>query len=607
MDESIAVGLASTIVLGIAAQWFAWRLRLPSILLLLSAGFVAGPGMAWLWPDGPRIDPDHMLGDLLLPFVSLAVAVILFDGGLSLRLRELGQAGTTVVGLITLGAAITWAGAAIASRYLLQLNWDLAALFGAILVVTGPTVIIPLLRQVKTTPKVAAILKWEGILIDPIGATLAVLTAGVILKAGTGDAATLIATGLGRTILVGTLVGVLAAGLIVLMLWRYWVPDLLHSGVILAMVIGANALANHLQSESGLLAATVMGVVLANQRLARIRHVIEFKESLGVVLVSVLFILLASRLTFNDLREMSVGSLGMLGVMVLLVRPAAVLASTLFSSLRWQERVFLACVAPRGIVAAAVTSVFALELMSEGVADAHRLVPLMFVMIVGTIIVYGLGAGPAARLLKLSQANPQGVLMVGAHPLARELARILHSRQVRCLLVDSNRRNVRTARMAGLEAIEGSILSESLLEQADLSGVGKIMAITPNSEANALAADRFVSHFGSKEVYRLPVVDEEDLADTEHAHGRPLFSKNATFGRLNQLFGQGATVKATKVTQQFTLEDFRNHHGKDALPLFVHHEDGRLTVVTQGQSPGINDGDTLIALIPAVKDQASAQ
>jgi NhaP-type Na+/H+ or K+/H+ antiporter len=294
MVEHILLSLASIIVLGIGAEWLAWRLRLPSILLLLIFGIVVGPVTGFL-------NPDALFGDLLLPVVSIAVAIILFEGGLNLRISELRQVGGVVRNLITIGVLVTWLIGAGAAHFLLGLNFALALLLGAILVVSGPTVIMPLLRHLRPSGQVGSILKWEGIVIDPIGAILAVLVFEAILAGGFREAAAVTVIGLLKTILIGGGIGMLGAMIMVLLLRRFWIPDFLHGAVSLTLVIAVFAGSNLLQTDSGLLAATVMGIYLANQRTVSVRHIVRFKENLRVLLISGLFILLAARLQVSHL------------------------------------------------------------------------------------------------------------------------------------------------------------------------------------------------------------------------------------------------------------------------------------------------------------------
>lgn len=315
--------------------------------------------------------------------------------------------------LITVGVLITWLAGAATAYFILELELELAVLLGAILVVTGPTVILPLLRHLRPGGEVGSILKWEGIVIDPIGAILAVIVFQVIIAAEGQPAASIIALSLFKAIACGGLIGAVGAFILVQMLKRFWIPDFLHSMVSLALVVAAFTVSNYIQADSGLLSVTLMGIVLANQKSVNVRHIIEFKENLRVLLISSLFILLTARLQIDDITSITTGSLVLLAVLMLAARPAAVALATLGSKISLKQRLFISWMAPRGIVAAAVVSVFSIRLQAAGYAQAELLMPLTFVVIAGTVAIYGLTASTVASRLKVAEPNPQGVLMVG--------------------------------------------------------------------------------------------------------------------------------------------------------------------------------------------------
>lgn len=600
MSEQILIELTSIVLLGIGAQWLAWRLRIPSILLLLAVGFLAGPVFGWL-------DPDAILGDLLMPVVSLSVALILFEGGLTLDLRELRSVGRAVWNLVSIGAAVTWVATSLAAWMLLGWDLPLAVLFGAILVVTGPTVIMPLLRHLQPNRQVASVLKWEGIVIDPIGALLALMVFEGIQGGALWKELPLQALmGFGRTILIGTVLGGLGAWVLSRCFSRYWVPEFLQNPVSLMACVGLFAVSNHLQHESGLLTVTLMGMLLANQTEARVRHVIEFKENLRVLLISGLFIVLAARLDLDSFRQIPIaGSIGFLLLLLFIVRPAAVMCSSLGTSLSTSERLFLSWMAPRGIVAAAVAAIFALRLEEQGMVGAGELVPMTFLVIVGTVSVYGLTSGYLARRLKISNPNPQGILFVGAYELVRDIARSLHEEGVSVLLVDNNHENVAAARMVGLPVHYGSVLSEHAVDELDLAGIGRVVAMTPNSEVNTLASLHFSEIFGREGVFQLPPSHHEQnprKALAEALQGRQLFSEEASYDQLNGLLRRGATVKKTKLTESFSLEDFYQLYGDGCLPMFAVTESGSVKVARAG-SPFLPVIDSkVIALVVAVNE-----
>ncbi len=592
MNEHFLVGLTTIVVLGVGASWLAWRLRLPSILLLLLAGFLAGPITGFL-------HPDELLGDLLFPFVSFSVALILYEGGLTLNFSEIRRDGHVVFRLITIGVLVTWAVGAAAAHSFLDLNLEMALLLSAIVVVTGPTVVGPLLQQVRPIGHVGHTLKWEGTLIDPIGALLAVLVFEIILEGELNQAPLLIAQGVLLKMLVGLVIGFIAAGLLLVLLKRFWIPDHLHNGVSLLVVLLAFTTANLLQEESGLVAATLMGLVLANQNYVPVKHIVEFKENLRVMLIASLFILLAARLSLNDFTAIGLSTVLFLAALVLVARPLSVFLGTLRSRLSFRERLLMSWMAPRGIVAAAIASIFAFRLLEAGHEGAEKLVPVTFFVIVGTVLLYGLTAKPFARLLKLADEDPQGVLIMGAHPFGRAVAQTLEEQGTRTILIDSNWQNISKARMNGLTTYYGNAYSENALEEIDFTGIGRFLALTPNEEANALAALHYAEIFGRAEVYQLATNREQQSNGRQkaplHLNGRYLFGEEVTYTSLSEQVRAGGAIKATNITNNFDLQDFQKMHPQ-AIPLFVMKADGTLQVVSQDNVQIPEPNDLLISL-----------
>lgn len=597
--EHLLIGLASIIVLGIAAQWLSWRLRMPAILLLLVVGFLAGPVTGFL-------HPDELLGDLVFPIVSLSVAVILFEGGLSLNIAELRDLGRVIGRLLTLGALITWVLSTAFAILLLDLPGELALLLGAVLVVTGPTVIVPLLRHIRPTPRVGSAVKWEGIVNDPVGAILGVLVFEAIIAGGVEAGLSVVVPGMMTAVVVGTFSGILAAALVVLLLHRHWIPDYLESPVALALVVMAYAVANRLQMESGLLAVTVMGSALASQKRVSVRNIVEFKENLRVLLIAALFIILAARLPLTDPDYFGAGSLLFLVALILVVRPLAVFFATWRSRFNWRERVFIAAMAPRGIVAAAVVSVFALELADAGRGEAERLVPLIFVVIVGTVGVYGIVTPILARVLRVASPKAKGMLFVGGCSWAVEAAKLLKELGIEVLVADSNRQNVNAARNAGLRTYHGNVLTEGALEEIELQldGIGRFLALTPNDEVNALATVHFRELFDSSLMYQLPPEETErerrQRGIPQHLRGRLLFTVEATHTYISERIREGAVIKRTRLTDEFDYEAFREHYGGRAVPLFSVKESGDIVIYTTTAPPSPKSGQTLISLVDPV-------
>ncbi|MEM8883987.1 MAG: sodium:proton antiporter [Planctomycetota bacterium] len=581
MKEGLITGLALVAIIGIGAQWLAWRLRLPSILLLMGAGFLAGPELLDL------IRPDEKFGDLLLPIVSLSVAILLFEGGLTLRLRDIEGRKQVVGRLVTQGALVTWVLAALFAKLFCGMTWPAAILVGAILVVTGPTVIAPLLRQIRPTGPVGPILRWEGILIDPVGAVLAVLVLEFFVARATGGNFSALSA-LFKTIVLGGGVGIVLGWALTQLLARYWIPDHLHNAVSLAFALLAFTAGNAAQHEAGLLSVTLLGVYLANQERVDISHIVEFKENVQVLLIAALFILMSARLEFEDLANVGWGGVAFLIALILVVRPLSVWVCVRGSALERNERLFLMAMAPRGIVAAAVASVFALRLEAAGVPGGRELVPLVFFVILGTVATYGLLGGPVAYRLGLAKAKPQGVLLLGAHPWGRALGEALQNGGIQVLMVDTNPSNIRAARMAKLRTFQGSLLADSSDERVDLSGLGRLAALTPNDEVNTLSARHYQHTFGRAEIYQLPT--EADV----HG-GRELFGMR--YLEITQRFNEGARFRVTRLTAQFNVQAWREEHGEDAVPFAAIDGDGKLTLATLDQPLEVKAGSTLIGLV----------
>jgi len=593
--------LAGILALGIAAQWVAWRFRLPAIVLLLLFGVLLGK----LPSSGPSADDE-----LFFALVSLAVGIILFEGGLSLNFREIKETRGSVFRLVSLGLVITWGMTGWFAYSVAGFSPQMAVLLGALLTVSGPTVILPLLRHVQPVRRIGSLAKWEGIVNDPIGAVIAVLVFEVVLHQSHENIASDSIWGFATTLFYALVLSGLGALLLLQMLRRYWVPDYLQNPVILAFVILLFALSNYLQEESGLVTVTLLGVMLANQRSVAIRHVVEFKENLRVLLISTLFIVLSSRLTIDSQALAMLGweSVGFVALLILVVRPVSVLVATFGSGLSWQERTLLSWIHPRGIVAAAVSSLFALALIDAEhplAPEADRFVLITFFVIVATVTIYGLTLAPLARWLGLSGENPQGILFAGASTAVREIAAALQEEGFPVLLVDTNPQNNAAARMAGLPIAYASIGSEFVQEEIDLGGIGRLLAMTPNDEVNTLAAMGLAERFGrSEQVAAAESSNERTEAVGAYRRGRTLFGRPTTTEQLEARFKAGAVLKKTLLTSDFTFEDFLARYGEATLVLFSIEESGNLLVATDEKDMIPNSGQKLIALVDAVSDDS---
>lgn len=602
MSEQIMLQLAAIGVIAIICQWLAWWIKLPAILFLLVAGIIAGPVSGWLLPD-------VLLGDLLFPIVSLGVAVILFEGSLTLKIQEIRGLEDVVRRFVTSGLISTWLIVTLATHYLLDFSWQIAFLFGSVMVVTGPTVIIPMLRTVRPNARIANILRWEGIVIDPIGALLAVLVFEFIISEKVGDALGHSLLIFGQILLLGLILGALAGYVFGLILRNHWLPDYLHNVATLTIVLGVFALSNSLQHESGLLSVTVMGIWLANMKTVDTDDILHFKESLSVILISGLFIILAARVDFADIRQLGWLAAGIFLVLQFVARPVKVVIATRGSKLTWQEKVMLTWIAPRGIVAAAIISLFAIQLQKLGFQQAHLLVPLTFIIIISTVVLQSATAGWLARKLQVAEPEPRGFLIIGANSVARKIAKALIEAGYRALLSDSSWENVRSARMEGLNVYYGNPVSEHADRHLNLVGIGRMLGMSPQDELNALAGMKYRGDFGRQAIYTLAAAADNKSIDQHrvaHKHrGQILFAEDATFAKLASLIGQGAEIKATRLSADFDYEHYSERYGNTALELFAIDAKDKLHIFTRDKKPEPKIDWTILSLVKATTDDSS--
>ena len=588
MQDPSLLHVAAIPTIGILSQWVAIRFKFPAILLLLMSGFLVGPVLKWL-------NPDALMGDMIYPFISLSVAIILFEGGLTLRFAELKGTGKAVGKLIFLGGLISWAVISLLSGVFFGFDFRLAILLGAILLVSGPTVVTPLLRQIKVKQSLSSILRWEGIIIDPLGASLAVLIFEMIVAQKAADA---IGAGLVvilSTLLAGIVIGALAALLIIIVIKKHVIPDYLQEAFTFILVISAYACSDMVQSESGLLAVTIMGIILANQELVTIRHIISFKENITVLLISSLFIILAARIELNSLMAiLNLKTLGFLACLIFLVRPLTVFLSTAQSSLKFKEKLFLSALYPRGIVAAAVASLFSIRLSEAGFMHAELLNPLTFITIIATVSFYGLLGRPLVNLLNQRQEQ-HGIILVGAQRWACLFAKSLKLAKVPVLLIDTNIENIIAAKEMGLNTQHGSILSQKVKDDIELSSYGSILSITSSDETNLLASIEYNTLFSDLNIFRLYPKDRKKDLFVTTSQGKFLFGKGITASYIESTLLAGASFKPSTLTEAFTFDDFKQRYPK-AIIFCVITEKGRLKFFFDGHRYTPDSGSILIAL-----------
>jgi len=596
VDTNVVLTFALIGVIGISCQWVAWRLRLPAILFLLLAGIISGPVIGWL-------KPDELLGDMLFPMVSMAVAVILFEGSLTLKFKEIRGMENVVWRIITVGVLVSWLSMSYFCWWLLQIDWHIALLFGALVVVTGPTVIVPMLRTVRPNARITNILRWESILIDPLGALLAVLVFTFIVAESSGGNEWLaVVLVFSKIILIGTLLGCGAGYLCGWLLRANVIPGYLHNVFILISVFAVFAFSDTLEHESGLLAVTIMGIWIANMRGVDTENILDFKESLSILLISGLFILLAARVDLEGLIDLSWQAVAMLAFVHFIARPLKIATATLGSSLTWQEKTMISWIGPRGIIAAAVSALFALRLTQLGFENADLLVTLTFVIIIGTVVFQSLTAKPLAKMLKVVEQSPQGLLFIGANAVSRTIGKAVQDNGFQVMLADSFRNNVRQARMAGLKVFHGNPVSSLAEKEIDLVGFGRLIGVSQNDDLNILAVQRYQREFGKNRVFSLPSQASQKKSDrnvvSEEMRGMPLFSKDATYSRLASLIAQGAEMRTTSLSEEFTLQHYFEKYGGNAIPMFIINVKKRLMVLSEAPTPeDVEPGCKIISLV----------
>lgn len=603
MDLDLFI-LALIAVVGLACQWLAWRARLPAILFLLLAGLLLGPVTHLL-------QPELLFGEVLFPFVSLSVAIILFEGSLTLKFSELRDIGSVVRNMVTFGALINAAITTCATHFLVGLAWPLAALFGALMVVTGPTVIVPLLRTVKPNARIAKTLRWEGIVIDPVGALFAVVVFEWIIAQQSGTGLAYISWMFIQTIGAGLLLGVAMGYLTGVVLRQHLLPEYLHNFGALAVVCGTFALSESLYHESGLLAVTVMGMWLANMKGVDTREILNFKESLTVVLVSSLFIILAAMVDFSAYANLGYSAILVLLSVQLLSRPIKVFFCTWGSLLSTPERLLIAWIGPRGIVAAAVTSLFALKLEKMEFAQSELLVPLAFAVIMGTVIIQSATARAFALALKVAEPDSRGYLIVGGNPVARAIAEALQSADYRVMLCDTLWDNISTARMKNIPCYFGSPLSDHADRHLDLVGLGGMLGLSHHPDRNNLAVTKYRHEFGANQVLSLASRDDSSeknakLGVSTAARGLILFGIDITYGKLSNMINQGAKIKSTTLTDEFGFESWLSQNQTSIL-LFALDAKAQLHWFTENHKLAPKSGWQLFYLLPEAEQNSLAK
>ncbi|MFC7292441.1 cation:proton antiporter [Hirschia litorea] len=611
MHDNLILAVAIIGVLGIGAQWLAWRFQAPAIVLMSVAGLFVGPFWAWMFGH-PLLNPSEVfatggvdahgkaISSLLGPIISLAVAVILFEGGLNLRFHELRESGKAVMRLIFIGTPIAWGLGTLAAHYAAGLSWPVAILFAGILVVTGPTVIMPLLRQSKLGGKVGSTLKWEGIVNDPVGALLAVVVYEALRVLNAGENPLYAAGWIFVAAVMAGCLGVAFGYGLVHMFRRGWAPEYLKAPILLSGVIACYSLAEMIEHETGLVAVTVFGMALANARFASLQEVRKFKENIAVLLISGVFVILTADLTPQDIASaFNFPTFAFLFCMLFIVRPISAGLTTL-GALKPKESALIGWIAPRGIVAVAISGFFAERMVADGYEDASRLTTLAFAMAITTVVLHGFTIKPIARWLGLVRVNRPGTLIVGSTPWSVGFAKCLSDAGADVILADSNFGRLRGARQANLDRFYGEVVSEGAELQLDHSKFDSVVAVSANDPYNALVCSHFGPELGRNHAFQLASQDlEEDnpRAINLAARGQTLGGRGRTYDALIRDTYRGWTFSKTTLTEGFTLENLKAKR-PDADLLAELRPDGSMVFLGPSRSAKGGVGVTVISFGP---------
>lgn len=598
--------LASIIILGIFAQWISWKMKLPAILPLILIGLFFGPVSSLLTADGHKwINPIYNISNEtgMFPentfffFVSLAIGLILFEGGLTLKIKDFRNVSSPIVKLILWGPVITLIGASAFTHYIMKLDWGISFLFASLIIVTGPTVIVPILRHLPIKRNVAAVLKWEGILIDPIGALIAVLVFEFILSGESSQHFTLHALQLfGKIVLIGVSFGFTAAYFLNILVKKKLIPHYLLNVFTLALVLSVFVFSDILAGESGLLAVVVMGIVLGNLNVSYLKSILDFKESLSVLLISILFIILSAAIDIENLKLLlDYRVLIIFIAVVFILRPIVVFLSSVKSILSFREKIYISLMGPRGIVAAGIASLFGMRLTGK-VPGAEYIIPLVFMIVLGTVIFNALTAKPFAKILKILKKKSDGFLFVGAHSGAVFLAKYLKKNGKHVVLVDNSEFHINEAENEGLDAYRVDIYSDAFGNDFDLLDMGFLLALTPSSNLNKYVIDKYGNLFGENGSYRL-INDAEVGLDDQELSEKCAFSCKTDYNVFAETIRDYPYIHEQKISdkEMYITTIDKINQSRNSIPVFIKDKEQNISVLQHNnRDVKIQENDILV-------------
>ena len=587
--DSLLFDLMLVVLIGVLSQWLAWRFRMPAIVVMSIAGLLVGPIFGW-------INPQESMGELFGPIITLAVAIILFEGSLNLDFKEIRGFSKPVARIVTVGAFIAWIAGALAAHYLAGLSWAVAFVIGGLFIVTGPTVILPLLRQAKLKPRPAAILKWEGIVVDPFGALLAVfafefikfldrevtLTSLLLFFAASAFAAFI---GWGAARVMGNAFE------------RGTLPEFLKAPILFAVVIFTFVFADEIMHETGLLAVTAMGMTMANMRLTTLQDIRHFKENISVLLISGIFVMLTASLDPRTLIEIfNPNIIAYVAAMLFIVRPLSIWLSTIGTELNVREKLLIGWIAPRGIVALTVSGYFATILLENGYADAALLTALTFALVLSTVVLHGFSISFLAKKLNLTTTDESGVLIVGGSRFAAALAQSVKDTGNEVLIVDRSWANLTYARQLGMQIYIGDILSEQTEYHLDLTPYRYILAMTKADMYNAHVCADFTPDLGRDHLYQTAFHVGKDVQTFTIMGGQTIFTPDVSIYELEDRMSAGHVIRKTMITKQYSYTQYLRERDDKSILLYIFRIDGTIEFFTPEVELQAFAGDAVISL-----------
>ncbi|WP_047980593.1 cation:proton antiporter [Ornithinibacillus contaminans] len=604
MVNSLLFEIMLVFFLGIGSQWVAWRYRMPAIVVMAVTGLLIGPIFGF-------INPEEDFGGLYHPIISVAVAIILFEGSLNLSFKELRGLGKPIFRISTVGAFIAWILGSLTAHYIAGLSWAVAFVIGGLFIVTGPTVIMPLLRQSKLKPRPAKILKWEGIIVDPIGALLAVFAFEIIayLTANDPDGSTLLM--FFAASLFAAIFGWLCGKGIGWMFETGYIPEFLKSPAVFTVVILCFTIADEVMHETGLLSVTAMGITLANMGISSVADMRHFKENISILLISAIFIMLTASLQVETILEIfSPNIIGYVVLMMFLVRPLSIFLSTIGTGLTINEKLLVGWIAPRGIVALTVSSYFASILLEAGYEDASILTTLTFGLVFFTVLAHGFSIGWLAKKLNLSMEGRPGTLIVGSNVFTVELAKSLAKVNVPIIIVDHSWERLKVAREAGVPFYHEEMLSEQTEYHLDTIPYEYLIAATESRSYNSLVCTTFMPEYGRTNVFKVSPYDKIYGTTTEivsKVGGRILFKKEVNLEDLINKINQGYVFRQTTITDQYSYKQYREEADDETVFLYLIRPSGQIKFYSEEMRTVPSTGDIIVSLMPRTKEQAKIQ